>query len=107
MTQNGNKTTTPQEDQQLSLAVAGGGQKVDDSHKSHPKLAIDSITGYYHYHLNDTVYATAGTELTYICLDQENYILTGKDTRRCRTDGTWSGSEPTCRCTFFKLFKVF
>lgn len=100
------------EQEQMALAGIGSGTgntlphaEGGGAHKSHPKLAVDSLNGYYHYPVNDTIYATFGSELTYLCLDQENYILVGKDTRKCRSDGSWSGTEPTCRCKYLNSLK--
>ena len=68
-------------------------------HQSHHMLVIDSIVNYYHYHENDTVFATPGTELTYSC-SNDDYILVGKEVRKCRSDRTWTGNEPICKCKF-------
>lgn len=59
-------------------------------------LVVDSMVNYYHFIDNDTIYATVGAELTYSC-DNVDYILIGKETRKCKIDRTWTGNEPICK----------
>lgn len=40
---------------------------------------------------------TPGSTASYTC--STGFILVGNDNRFCQGDGTWSGSDPTCRCT--------
>ena len=40
---------------------------------------------------------TEGDTCVYIC--DEGFIVSGSSSRECQSDGTWTGSEPTCaRC---------
>lgn len=65
----------------------------------HDNLVIDSISKFYFEQEEDTVYATAGTEIIYTC-QSEDYVLIGKDTRVCKENFKWSGTEPVCKCKF-------
>ena len=51
---------------------------------------------------NGQVDHTAGTSLgqtaTYSC--NTGYNLVGDSIRTCQAEGNWSGSVPTCQCTF-------
>ena len=40
--------------------------------------------------------ANPGDTCTYTCDD--GFGLDGSGSRTCRNDGSWSGTEPTCRC---------
>lgn len=60
-------------------------------------LIIDAILNYYNHIDNQTIYAIVGTEIIYTC-PSVDYILIGKDTRTCKRDMTWSGTEPICKC---------
>ena len=39
-----------------------------------------------------------GSSATYTC--NTGYQLIGTSTRTCQSDGTWSGSDPTCTCMY-------
>lgn len=60
-------------------------------------LIIDAVHRYYNFIDNQTIYAIVGTEIIYACASID-YILVGKDTRICKRDMTWSGTEPVCKC---------
>lgn len=38
---------------------------------------------------------------TYSC--QSGYVLDGLSQRRCASDGTWSGTDPTCKPIYLSL----
>ena len=41
-------------------------------------------------------YSGSGTTANYTC--DSGYTLNGNGTRVCQTNGTWSGSAPSCEC---------
>ena len=47
-------------------------------------------------------YATDGDTCSYTC--DTGFVLTGNVMRTCGSDGSWSGSEPTCigKCNIIK-----
>ena len=60
-------------------------------------LVVDSISKFYNYVENQTIYTVVGSELLYACATVD-YILVGKNSRTCKRDFTWSGTEPVCKC---------
>jgi len=42
----------------------------------------------------------AGGVATYECVNDEKYTLVGPARRECMSDGTWSGSSPSCISMF-------
>ena len=48
-------------------------------------------------------YHDVGGRATYSC--NSGFRLVGSSTRTCLSDGSWSGSQPTCNCMFqYKLY---
>ena len=54
----------------------------------------DPSNGMISYSLGDDGDASYEDTCSYTC--NTGYELTGSNTRSCQSDGTWSGSDPTC-----------
>ena len=42
---------------------------------------------------------TPGSTVVYHCVASSLVTLSGRSTRTCQSDGTWSGTTPSCKCT--------